>query len=211
MAGIKHKATKVRGEKGLATEWNDDHEITGNVDQDQNQFLNAVIENRTDWPAGPVEGQRVWRSDLKLLYIYDGADWIQHTPPIGAGTHYYSIPTAAFTAQDPETDDIEIRETFVRADGIGIKFLAPVYLPQGAIVTACIVYGNPATEFELWTLGRSKNDSLAYDEMAKHNMNKEDVTINNAEIDNENYGYVVFTSTLDEDDIIYGARITYTL
>jgi len=57
MTGIVHKRIVKSKDKGLAVDWNDDHEITGNVDQNQKQFLNQVIENRTDWPAGPVEGQ----------------------------------------------------------------------------------------------------------------------------------------------------------
>lgn len=72
---IKHKRVVVSEDKGMAEDWNDDHEIDDDVDQDQNQFLNAVIENRTDWPAGPVEGQIIYRTDLNRLYVYDGASW----------------------------------------------------------------------------------------------------------------------------------------
>ena len=89
MVGIKHKATKAVGEKGLASEWNDDHEQTGNHDVEKHQFLNNVIENRTDFPAGPVEGLIVFRTDEHTLYIYNGTSWVLHTivavlPPIGS-------------------------------------------------------------------------------------------------------------------------------
>lgn len=40
MAGIVHVAVKVHGEKGLATEWNADHKITGDVDFDSNKIIN---------------------------------------------------------------------------------------------------------------------------------------------------------------------------
>ena len=79
---IKHKAVKASGDAGLASEWNDDHVINGNVDFLQHQILNHVIENRTDFPAGPVEGQVIWRSDLNLLYVYDGAAWAIITTPV---------------------------------------------------------------------------------------------------------------------------------
>jgi len=76
---IKHKAVKASQSIGLATEWNDDHEFTSNADMEQYQFLNQVIENRTDFPAGPVEGQVVWRSDLNMLYCWNGTNWALQT------------------------------------------------------------------------------------------------------------------------------------
>ena len=42
MAGIKHAATKGSGEKGLASEWNADHIINGNVDFDSNKIINLT-------------------------------------------------------------------------------------------------------------------------------------------------------------------------
>ncbi len=76
--GIKHSVTKTSGERGYASEWNDDHVIDGNVDFAQHQFLNAVIECRTDFPASPVEGQMIYRTDEKKFYIYDGTTWLQY-------------------------------------------------------------------------------------------------------------------------------------
>lgn len=75
MTGIVHKRVVKSKDKGLAVDWNDDHEITGNVDQDQKQFLNQVIENRTDWPAGPVEGQVIYRKDEHKFYVWNGTGW----------------------------------------------------------------------------------------------------------------------------------------
>lgn len=75
MAGIIHKRVVAPRDKGMAADWNDDHEQTGNHDVDQNQFLNQVIENKTDFPVGAVEGQIVWRTDLNRLYIFDGTNW----------------------------------------------------------------------------------------------------------------------------------------
>ena len=75
MAGINHEAVKTFGEKGEHTEWNADHVQRGNHDCEQHQFLNEVIENRTDFPAGPVAGQIVYRSDEGMLWIYNGTNW----------------------------------------------------------------------------------------------------------------------------------------
>lgn len=73
--GIKHKAVKQRGERGYASEWNDDHKIDGPVDFEKHQAENLVIENVTEFPSDPVKGQIVYRSDEKRLYIYDGSSW----------------------------------------------------------------------------------------------------------------------------------------
>jgi len=80
---IKHKTIKASGDVGLASEWNDNHVVDDDVDFLQHQILNHVIENRTDFPAGPVEGQVIWRSDLNLLYVYDGAAWVNVLANVG--------------------------------------------------------------------------------------------------------------------------------
>jgi len=80
MAGINHEAVKSHGDPGSHTEWNADHRQKGHHDCEQYQFLNRVMENRTDWPAGPVEGQEVWRSDLNNAFIWDGTKWVSLSP-----------------------------------------------------------------------------------------------------------------------------------
>lgn len=80
MAGINHEVVKAHGDKGLHTEWNADHKQTGDHDCEQHQHLNHVIENRTDWPAGPVVGQVVYRSDYTNFYGWNGTMWQSLTP-----------------------------------------------------------------------------------------------------------------------------------
>jgi len=83
--GIKHSDVKASGEKGFASEWNKNHVVDDDVDMVQNQLLNNVVENRTDMPAGPVEGQMIYRTDLNTLFIFNGASWVRHEgSPIGA-------------------------------------------------------------------------------------------------------------------------------
>lgn len=73
--GIKHSSTASHGSKGLATEWNADHIIDNDVLMNQFSFLDLVIEGRTDFPAGPVLGQIVYRTDTKELFIWNGTVW----------------------------------------------------------------------------------------------------------------------------------------
>ena len=80
MAGINHEIVKAHGEKGLHTEWNADHKQKGNHDCEQFQHLNHVWENRTDWPAGPVKGQVVFRTDFNNAFVWNGTIWISLSP-----------------------------------------------------------------------------------------------------------------------------------
>ena len=73
--GIKHSTTKSSRDLGLATDWNADHLIDSDVECGQYQHINHVIENRTDYPAGPVNGQVIYRTDTKTFEIWDGVAW----------------------------------------------------------------------------------------------------------------------------------------
>lgn len=77
---IKHADVKVTGNKGYASEWNKDHVIDSDVDFNLHQMLQAAVENRTDWPAGPVEGQIIFRSDQHVFYHWNGTSWIALGP-----------------------------------------------------------------------------------------------------------------------------------
>ena len=76
MVGIVHKAVKSTMEKGYASEWNDDHEVTGNIPFNQFQGVEFVVENGTGFPAGPVEGQLFYRSDQHTFYHWNGTIWV---------------------------------------------------------------------------------------------------------------------------------------
>ena len=87
--------------------------------------------------------------------------------------------------------------------------LAHVSLPNGAVVTGCVVYGNDATE--TWTLYRALiSAGETTGTLATENFNTEDTTISNATIDNTTYSYFIKTSALNSTDEIDGARIKYT-
>ncbi|HEB47123.1 MAG TPA: hypothetical protein ENI22_01500 [Candidatus Pacearchaeota archaeon] len=144
------------------------------------------------------------------------------TDPLLAGRTETEIATAplkgrvwscggeAFMATSPDTDTVIIDpdEGFALAQGDGIAFSCPVYLPNGAIVTNVIVYGSIADE--TWTLRRNPIDDVNPQTLAAANINTEDTSISNATIDNQNYRYMIGTSSLDTNDTIYGVRIIYT-
>jgi len=77
--GIKHEDVKVSGDVGRASEWNKDHKIDSPVDFDKNEAISFVVENRTDFPAGPVVGQIIYRTDLDQSYIWNGTGWLNIT------------------------------------------------------------------------------------------------------------------------------------
>lgn len=134
-------------------------------------------------------------------------------------TSFFAVPANSFIPQNPDTDTVSFGDAWTGdggeqsliADGDGIRFSAGVNLPHDAVVTSVIVQGNAAAAAESWSLGRwPKNDSALNTAMASANINTADTTISNAKIDNETYNYQIGTSTLDTNDIIYGATIIYT-
>lgn len=135
---------------------------------------------------------------------------ITKSPAIRKGTHYLSIPGCSFIPKNPDIADIWylVGKVTVSAGEADINFYAPVYLPHGAVITSCIVYGNATDEY--WYL-QEANLAGSDSNMASNTFESADTTITNPTIDNENKAYGIYTSTLDSGDEIYGAVITYTL
>lgn len=133
----------------------------------------------------------------------------------GAKTLYKSIPGVAFAGKYADsayftslstTTGKAIAETAAGDN----RMWAAVELPNGAVVTGAIVYGS--TTNENWSLIRSELATGAADStMATAATNTEDTSITDATIDNSTYYYFLTIGSLDENDEIYGARITYTL
>ncbi|GAJ09850.1 unnamed protein product, partial [marine sediment metagenome] len=130
MAGIKHKRVVKSKDKGLAVDWNDDHEITGNVDVDQYQFLNQVIENRTDYPAGAVEGQTIFRIDTDSFEVFNGGSWVVYA---GSGPS----PGASYITTQAEAG-IENERVLTAGEGIN--------LTDGGANTTITIDGEDATD-----------------------------------------------------------------
>ena len=137
-------------------------------------------------------------------------DWnAAHTAT--AETQYWSCPGTNFHGQTPDVDNVTVAaDGSITANANGISFRANVNLPHGATVTKVIVYGNAGAAAENYHLVRG-NHAGWFSDMAAADINVEDTSITNAEIDNEDYIYLLRTSSLDNTDRIYGGRITYTI
>jgi hypothetical protein len=96
MAGIKHKAAKVSHEKLYAVEWNDDHEIDGDVDFAKHQAKNLVFEKLAAPPGSPVEGQTYYDTVQKKAYYYNGTVWKEFCPVTGADETYAIAPSCPY-------------------------------------------------------------------------------------------------------------------
>jgi len=128
------------------------------------------------------------------------------------GTLYWSCAGVHFDAEHPDVADITKADVgTITANQDTVRFHANVNLPHGATVTSVEVLGNAAASAETYMLARTNLTTLAADALASANINTADVTISEAVIDNSVYAYHIYTSSLDTDDAIYGARITYTL
>ncbi len=125
-------------------------------------------------------------------------------------TTYWSCPGTAFTPLNPDVDDVYMPGGAAIASENGIAWSAPVSLPHRAIVTGAIIYGNAGAQAETWSLLRRSLNGTTQVNMANANINTEDTSISNATIDNSAYRYYFYTSSVDDGDTIYGARITYT-
>jgi len=204
--GIKHLATKISGDKGLASEWNDDHIIDGNVDFNKKQANKLVIDGGTSFPASPVEGQLFYRSDLKKCYQYNDTAWSLLT----TGTNYWGCSGSNFDCNDSSIETLRDEGMCIPQSGTNIWVTAPVFgIPNGAVITGAIVYGDPTGA--TWYLRRITLSTSSMTGMASATINNEDTTISNATIDSSTYGYFFEMIGVDGGDSIFGARITYTL
>jgi len=127
-------------------------------------------------------------------------------------TSYWSCSGHNFLPAMPDTNDVYYQTTNsgVISSAENIDFNAPVFIPQGAVITAAKVFGNAGATAENWILYRAPLTTGSGGVMGGGSIGTEDVTISDATIDNETYCYWIFVSTLDTNDEVYGARITYT-
>lgn len=239
--GIKHTATKVSGESGYAIEWNDDHIIDSDVDFNGYSLFNVQLLQGTGYSplfinAGgnyvAFQNSSFYSFDSGVYILADGLDMggfriVDLAEPVlqtdaatkdyvdnaifGGGTSYYTITGYSFFPNSPDTEQYYRVSAIVTAQEDGVNFQTDVNLPNGAIVTACVVYGNAAAQAEVWSLVRTRLTDSYGVYMARANIGTENTTISNATIDNSTYVYSITTSSLDDGDAIYGARITYIL
>jgi len=121
-------------------------------------------------------------------------------------TNYKSISAFEFKASNPDISDILYQQARLFPSGNDIVVFSPVELPNGITITEVIVYG--AISGETWTFNRADFDNNITSQ-ATAVIGTEDTSITNPIVDNENYQYFLTTTSLDNGDIINGARITY--
>jgi len=128
------------------------------------------------------------------------------------GTKYWSCLGIHFDAKNPDTDAVlKSTDGAIQAEADNIFFVAPVFLPNGAVITAAKVFGDVPAEAETWNLYRLTLSTGAVGIMGTGNINTEDTTILLATVDNSLYSYYFNTTSFDTGDEIWGARITYTI
>ena len=123
-------------------------------------------------------------------------------------TRYFTVHGSAFNVGDGDGNDPwHTSETGIEAAGGSLsKALAPVQLPDGAVITGAIVYG---ADSDTWALKRVNMSSGSSDTLASSTFGTEDTTISNATVDNSTYAY--FFETGEVADNIMGGRVTYTI
>lgn len=65
----------------------------GNVDFGQHEADQFVMDQGTSFPGSPVEGQQFYRTDLDVVYVYDGAAW----DPVGTTVSWSQVRTVMKT------------------------------------------------------------------------------------------------------------------
>ena len=73
--GIKHSVVKASGDKGLASEWNANHVIDGDVDFNKFEALKFVFNSLASPPADPIVGQIYFNTSINQLEIWSGIEW----------------------------------------------------------------------------------------------------------------------------------------
>jgi len=153
-----------------------------------------------------------WDTTKVAGNLIQSADWnaqVTAIKKVTAGTFYWSCSGVNFKPNDT-TDEAVFDDGVLALNSANGWVTAPVFLPHGAVVTACVVYGD-LTGVNAWRLRRINISSQALSDLAGANVNTEDTTITNATIDNSVYGYYIDIAAIVNTDLIYGVRITYTL
>jgi hypothetical protein len=125
-------------------------------------------------------------------------------------TSYWASVGTNFTTTDPDVDNITKSPLgIIQADADGITFICPINLPQGAVIKTAKSSGNAGAQAETWTLYKYPIPTGALASIATDNFST-GVTAINETVDNQNFAYFFVSSTLDTNDQIYSAEISYT-
>ena len=130
-----------------------------------------------------------------------------------------SIPAAAFTGNDPDTDAVDLGITFAYNNSDGVLF-APIQLPHGAEILELRARGFDAHAINNMGVSLYRVDSPGANEIAMVSTSGTpfDTTISTMTIaagfeivDNENYAYAIYLSGVDFDPNINTVMVRYRL
>jgi len=133
---------------------------------------------------------------------------------VEAVTNYWTCAGGHFDAFNPDTNEVQKTSNgYLKAEENGVNTQCSVSLPHGATVTGVIVYGNAAAvSEESFNMYRLEFADGSGDAMSTGtSIGTEDTSIDNAVVDNSLYSYWIYTSSLDTNDEVWGARVTYTI
>lgn len=163
--GIKHAAVKATGDRGLASEWNANHVIDDDVDVANFQLLSAALENRTTWPAGPVAGQIIYRTDLATAYVWNGTAWVALSAVTRSATKIVAANDSldklrADYVCDGTADNVQIQDAInaLPATGGRVLLLDGTYNIALADFTSSITINKPGVTLQ----GQGRNTKLAW-------------------------------------------------
>ncbi len=141
--------------------------------------------------------------------ITDGGAGSNITISTESKTDYISIAPDAFRASDASNTSYNVDNDTLFITGTE-DYHANISIPNGAVVTGIIVYGDASSTSKTFKVRRVHHDD-SWDQLASTNIGTEDTTITYATIDNKNYSYAITLSSLSSGDQIWGARIKYTI
>ncbi len=142
-----------------------------------------------------------------------GRTEIERISKLNVGT-VVSISAQSFHHLQPEAQSaiygVDTESRINNDDAAATFLVTDVQLPHGATVTGVIVYGSDSTND--WTMRRTDLvTGVTQTEMAGTTVNTEDTSISDGVIDNNNYQYIIFVSGMEQNDLIHGARIIFTI
>ena len=138
-----------------------------------------------------------------------GQDDVRETATATTGTNYWSAPGSQFIAYTPDVKDVDLQAGVAKSSQASVNFICEVNLPNGAVITGIIVYGNISDE-QFFLFRNTLSTGVQGELVGATNFNTESTSITSPTIDNSTFAYYIATTTLDTNDEIYGTRITYT-
>ena len=125
----------------------------------------------------------------------------------------WCVPGIAFQTANPDTDQVTKNPDTgdITADADGIDLTCPINIPDRAVITNAIIFGNAGAGGETWYLRRGIVGSPGNEEtIATEKIGNGDSSITTPTVNNASY-YYWFETSLDTNDTIYSVRVTYSI